>query len=330
MRLLSTLLGDGGGALIAQANGSFWMPRRASSVAGQVDSVFNFILWISLFFFVLIVGLMVVFIVRYRQRSLDEVPEDSPHHSTALELTWTLIPVALVVVIFMVGFKSYLNLIVAPSNAYEVSVTARKWNWQFTYANGHTDPQLHVPVNRPVRLVMQSQDVIHSFFVPDFRVKQDVVPGRYAKVWFEATQEGVFPILCAEFCGTGHSDMQSLVIVHPAAEFDSWLLAAGDFLSKLPPAEGGAILYKNLGCNTCHSLDGSRLVGPTLRGLVGAQRTLKTGEVVTADENYIRNSLLDPQGQIVAGFEPVMPTFQGRVKEQEITALIAFIKSLSD
>lgn len=328
--MLSTLFGEWGVGLLAQASGSFWMPRKASSLAGEVDSIFNFILWISVFFFVLIVGLMVVFILRYRQQDPDDMPEESPSHNNALELTWTLIPVVLVVVIFTFGFKGYLGLTVPPSDAYEVLVTAQKWNWQFTYPNGHTDHELHIPEGRSVRLVMQSEDVIHSFYVPAFRVKQDVVPGRYTKVWFEATETGEFPILCAEYCGTGHSDMITKVIVHPALEFDGWLASAGDFLDNLPPAEAGAMLFKSLGCTACHSSDGSPLVGPTMLGVYGTERALKGGGSVVFDEEYIRSSLLDPQGQISEGYDPVMPTFQGRVNDKEITVIIAFIKSLSE
>ncbi len=330
MKLLSTLFGEWGGGLLAQASGSFWMPRQASTVAGEVDSIFNFILWISFFFFTLIVGLMVVFILRYRQQSPDDLPEPGPNHNTALELTWTLIPVVLVVVIFTFGLKGYLQLSVPPTDSYEVLVTAQKWNWKFTYPNGYSDHELHIPKGRSVRLVMRSEDVIHSFFVPAFRVKQDIVPGRYTKVWFEATEEGEFPILCAEYCGTGHSDMLSRVIVHAASDFDGWLATAGDFLDTLPPAEAGARLFTSLGCTACHSTDGSPMVGPTMKGAYGSERAMKGGGSAIFDEEYVRSSLLDPQGQVVEGFEPVMPTFQGRVNDKEITVIIAFIKSLSE
>lgn len=330
MNVLNSLFGSAQGAFLAQGGGSFWLPRQGTALAGEVDSIFNFILWLSLFFFVLIVGVMVIFIVRYRQRRPGETPAASPSHNTALELTWTLVPVALVVVIFAVGFRGYLRLTVPPVDAYEVLVTGQKWNWQFTYPNGYRDAQLHVPVDRPTRLVMTSEDVIHSFFVPDFRVKQDVVPGRYSKVWFKPEAPGEHVILCAEFCGTGHSDMISKVIVHPAGEFETWLESAGGFLDKLPPAEAGERLTQTLGCNACHSADGSRMVGPSYKGLFGSPRRLKDGSTVTADEDYIRRSILDPQGQVLEGFEPVMPTFQGRVQEKEIAVIIAYIKSLSD
>ena len=324
------LFGNTGSTLLARAGGTFGMPEQASTVAAPVDAVFNVILWISLFFFVLILGVMVIFILRYRQRDHGEVPEDSPSHSNLLEFIWSIIPVALVVVIFVMGFKSFLGLYVMPSDAYEVSVRAQKWSWSFTYPNGYTDSELHVPVNRPIRLVMASDDVLHAFFVPEFRVKRDVVPGRYTKVWFEATRDGEFPIYCAEYCGTGHSDMLSRVIVHPAGEFEPWLASAGDVLGSLPPAEAGASLFTSLGCIACHRIDGTKLVGPSLKDVFGSERTLKGGGSVTADEDYIRRSLLEPTVEVSEGFEPVMPTFQGRVSDDEIGYIIEYIKTLSE
>lgn len=330
MNALFSLYASTAGAGLSSGSGSFWLPRQGTALAGQVDGIFNFLLWLSLFFFTLIVGLMVIFVVRYRQRRHGELASSTVSHNNALELTWTLVPVLLVIVIFFVGFRAYLKLSVPPADAYEVLVTGQKWNWQFTYPNGYRDPQLHVPVDKPIRLVMTSQDVIHSFYVPDFRVKHDVVPGRYTKVWFDPDQPGEHYILCAEFCGTGHSDMVSKVIVHPAGEFETWLAEAGGALDKLPPAEAGERLTKSLGCNACHSVDGSRLVGPSYKGLFGSPRRLKGGASVIADENYLRASMLDPQGQVVEGFEPVMPTFQGRVSEKEIGMIIEYLKTLSD
>ena len=209
-------------------------------------------------------------------------------------------------------------------------VTAQKWSWQFTYPNGYTDENLHVPVDRPIRLVMQSQDVIHSLYVPAFRIKRDVVPGRYNKAWFEATVPGEYQIFCAEYCGTGHSDMLAKAIVHRPGEFESWLRKASDFLSTMTPEEGGRKLYKIHGCGQCHSTDGSPLTGPTFQGIFGHQVSLAGGGTVKVDENYIRESILNPAAKVVAGFEPVMPTFQGRLEDKEITAVIQYINSLSE
>ncbi|HPC82371.1 MAG TPA: cytochrome c oxidase subunit II [Thermoanaerobaculaceae bacterium] len=308
-------------------DGGFWMPPAASTTAGEVDALFHFILWLSAFFFALIVGLMVLFVVRYHRRRAAR-PQRSASHNTALELTWTVIPLVLVVVIFGWGFKVFLDMNTVPADAYEIQVTGQKWKWLFTYPTGHVDENLHVPVNRPVRLVMTSEDVIHSFFVPAFRVKRDVVPGRYSKLWFEAKRAGAFDIFCAEYCGSSHSDMIAKVVVHPEGEFEAWLEKEGNVLSKLPPAEAGERLYRIRGCAQCHSVDGSAGIGPTLQGLFGETVPLAGGGTAIADENYVRESILEPQASVVAGFQPVMPTYKGRLTDAEITALIAYLKTL--
>lgn len=315
-----SIQGDGGGG--------FWLPRAASTGAAPVDALFHFILAISVIFFALIVGLMILFVVRYRRRA-GQGAEASPAHNTPLEITWSVIPLAIVIGIFAWGFKVFMDLATAPANAYEVQVTAQKWSWMYTYPNGHVEDVLHVPGDKPVKLVMTSEDVIHSFFVPAFRVKRDVVPGRYSTLWFEALEAGEYQVYCTEYCGTGHSDMLSKVVVHPPGGFEKWLETASNILNTLPPAEAGERLYRTRGCIQCHSMDGAAGIGPTFRGVIGTQRAMRSGAVLTADENYIRESILEPQAQILAGFEPVMPTYKGRLKDEEITALIAFMKSLN-
>jgi cytochrome c oxidase subunit 2 len=316
------------GRLLSQGDGGFWMPAQRSTYAGDVDSLFFFIFWISLFFFLLIVALMTVFVIRYRARPGHKA-QPRGHHNLPLELSWSIIPTILVVVIFFWGFKSYMKMAVPPQNAYEIQVTGQKWQWLFTYANGHVDPDLHVPADRPVLLVMTSEDVIHSFYVPAFRMKHDVVPGRYSKLWFRAPQPGEYQVFCAEYCGTNHSNMLAKVIVHEPGMFEKWLEEAGNFLDKLPPAEGGEKLYEQRGCKQCHTVDGTRLIGPTFKNVFGRKEALTGGGTITVDENYIRESILDPQAKVVAGFDPVMPTYQGKMKDKEITALIAYMKSLS-
>jgi cytochrome c oxidase subunit 2 len=308
--------------------GSFWMPPQVSTVAHHVDFLFSFILAISVFFFLLIVVVMVFFVIRYRRREGAEA-EASPSHNMALELTWTIIPLVLVVVIFFFGFRGFLDMATPPANAYEVLADGQKWNWSFTYPNGYVDENLHVPVNRPIRLVMTSADVIHSLYVPAFRIKNDVVPGRYTKVWFEATEPGEYELFCAEYCGTSHSDMLALVIVHPPGEFETWLEKASNFLETMTPVEAGQKLYQVRGCQQCHSVDGSAKTGPSFLGLFGRSGQMADGTTVVADENYIRESILEPANKVVAGYEPVMPTYQGRVKDAEITAIIEYLKSLS-
>jgi len=246
----------------------------------------------------------------------------------ALELTWTVIPLILVVVIFVFGFKGYLDMSTPPANAYEILVEGQKWNWSFTYPNGYIDSNLHVPVDRPIRLVMGSQDVIHSLYIPAFRVKMDVVPGRYAKAWFEATEPGEYDLFCAEYCGTSHSDMIAHVVVHPVGEFETWLEKASNFLETMTPVDAGRKLFQVRGCQQCHSVDGSAKTGPSMLGIFGRQENFVDGSTLAVDENYIRESILEPQAKIVAGYEPVMPTYQGRLSDPEIMAIIEYFKSL--
>ncbi len=309
-------------------SGGFWMPSRSSSVAADVDFVFNFILWISVFFTVLIGFLMVFFIIRYRHREGD-TDRGAPSHNTALEVTWSVIPLILVILIFWFGFEAYLDMATSPSEPYEIIVTGQKWNWLFTYPNGYVDANLHVPVDTDVRLVMTSEDVIHSMFIPAFRVKRDVVPGRISHLWFRALDVGEFDIYCAEYCGTSHSDMGAKVVVHPPGEIDAWLEEASNFLDRMSPAEGGAMLYAQRGCPQCHSVDGSINIGPSFLNLYGAERQFEDGTTLIADEEYIQESILYPQAKILNGYESVMPTYQGRLKDREIVAIIEYIKTLS-
>jgi cytochrome c oxidase subunit 2 len=329
--ILGSLLGTIGGIGLSGSGTSeppsFWLPGAASTTAQGVDRVFALIYGIALVFFLLIVALMVVFVVRYRRRAGREAGE-GPSHNTLLELAWTIVPLALVVVIFWQGFKAFLDLATPPANAYEVLVNGQKWKWTFTYPNGYVDDRLHVPVDTPVRLVLSSEDVIHSFFVPSFRMKMDAVPGRYTKTWFRATTPGQYDVFCAEYCGTSHSDMRTTVVVHPAGEFEKWLEDASNLLAKLPPAEAGARLYATRGCAQCHSVDGRSGTGPTFQGLFGHPVPLREGGSVIADENYLRESIVAPEAKVAAGYQPVMPTYKGRLKDGEITAIIEYLKTL--
>ena len=318
MSLLLSVAGDGG---------SFWFPSQSSSVASKVDNLFYFILSLSAFFFVLIVGLMLIFAIRYRRRP-GYVQTDSTDHSDLLEITWSVIPTALVALIFFRGFMGYLDLRTPPAETYEIKVIAKKWSWLFQYPNGYFDSDLHIPINRPVKLTMTSEDVIHSLFVPAFRTKMDVVPGRYTTMWFEATEAGTFPLYCAEYCGTKHSDMLANVVVHASGEFETWLEKASNLLATLPPAEAGKILYQRRGCVQCHTIDGSARTGPTFKGAFGVSQPMTDGSSVVMDENYIRESILEPLKKVHTGFRPVMPSYKGQLKDAEIDAIIEFIKSL--
>jgi cytochrome c oxidase subunit 2 len=307
---------------------TFWMPVEGSANAPAVDWLFRFILVISVIFFVITVALMTWFVYRYRRRP-GVAAERTATHSNRLELTWTIIPLVVALAIFYFGFKQYMDMTVAPENSYEILVTAQKWNWQFTYPNGYSDGNLHVPVDTPVRLVLSSEDVIHSLYIPAFRIKKDAVPGRYNKVWFKATQPGEYTLFCAEYCGRQHSDMLSTVVVHPPGEFETWLAGASSSADKMPPAEAGARLYKARGCASCHTVTDAAGVGPSFKGIYGHEVVLSNGQEASVDEDYLRESILDPAAKVVAGFDPVMPTYKGRITDKEITALIEYIKSLN-
>jgi cytochrome c oxidase subunit 2 len=324
---LSGLVNSG---LLAQGGDSFWMPPRASSVAPAVDFVFNYIMAICAFFFALIMVLLVVFLIVYRRRPGVE-PGPAPSHSTPLEIFWSVIPLGLVVSIFYFGFTTYMEMKNPPRNSLEIGVVAQKWSWAFQYADGTVTDKLHVPVDRPVRLTMQSRDVIHSLFVPAFRVKMDVVPGRYTQAWFKAVTPGEWDLYCAEYCGAGHSDMLSKVVVHKPGEFERWLEESAKAAGSMSPAQRGEKLFRTRGCGACHSTDGTPKTGggPSLKGVFGhAVKVSKGDPVESADENYLRESIVEPNARLVEGFGPIMPTFKGQLKDSEISDLIEYIKTL--
>lgn len=316
--------------LFAQAKGNFWMPEQASTLASSVDRAFDFLLGISVFFFCLIVILMVVFVARYRRRpGVDS--QKTASHNNWLELIWTAIPIGIVCVVFYQGFTTYLDMRVAPANPYEITVNARKWSYNFKYPNGHVDDALYVPAGVPVQLLMSSEDVIHGLSIPAFRINMDIVPGRYTKIWFNAREPGDYQLFCTQYCGTGHSEMKAPVKVLSQTDFDKYLSEADNFVKNLPPEKAGELLFQRRGCPTCHTVDGSRdasHIGPTLKGIWGHQVEFRKGEPLTVDENYIRESILEPSAKIVAGYPDQMPTFKGMLKDEEIGAIIAYIKSL--
>ncbi|MHB8899840.1 MAG: cytochrome c oxidase subunit II [Thermoguttaceae bacterium] len=320
----------GGLILLGQSDGgSFWLPPPENVSSWAVDNVFYYILYLSYFFFALIVGILVLFVVKYRRRPGVEAVRTATQ-SEILEVIWTVIPIILVIIMFYGGFIGYMELRSPPERAYEVLVTARKWSWQFTYPDGTMATDLHVPAGEPVRLVMQSDDVIHSLSIPAFRVKMDVVPGRYTRTWFQAKEPGKFDLYCTEYCGTGHSDMLASVVVHERSDFDAWLVKAADILgNSASPVEAGEKLFRLHGCGSCHSTDGTPRVGPTLKGVFGETHRFIDGSSAAVDETYLRQSVLEPGARVREGFKNQMPTFKGRISDPEITALIQYIKSLS-
>ncbi len=308
--------------------GTLFMPPGSSTVAADVDALFYFILYASMVFFALVVGTAAYFVIRYRRSRYAEATSNVAHN-TKLELAWTIIPLILVLIVFFWGFKGFLRLNIVPKDAIEIKVTGQKWFWSFDYPEGaSTINELVVPVDKPVKLLISSQDVIHSFFVPGFRIKMDAVPNRYTITWFEANRVGVYDLFCAEYCGTKHSEMYGQVKVVSSREFAEWTDETSASGEGLTPEEFGARLYQSKACITCHSIDGKAGNGPTFLGIYGSTHNLVDGGEVTVDENYIRESLLNPTAKVVMGYQPIMPTYQGLLKDRELDALIAYLKSL--
>lgn len=295
-------------------------------MARAVDNLLYFWGTVSSFFLVLIFTMVLVFAIIYRRRSESERPRPITG-SLKLELLWTSIPLFLVMIMFGWGAKVFYDLQTPPRETLNLYVVGKQWMWKIQHPEGNREiNELHVPVGTPVKLQMTSEDVIHSFYVPAFRIKMDVVPGRYTTAWFEATKPGKYHLFCAEFCGTDHSRMVGSVYVMEPDEYQAWLV--GDTGPALSMAEAGGQLFNRLSCHTCHSSEsGSR--GPDLAGIYGQPVSLISGETVIADEDYLRESILDPTAKIVAGYAPVMPTFRGQLNEEELLRLIAYIRSLS-
>ena len=298
-------------------------PQRASTMAGNVDALYIFLLIVSGLMTLLIFVCVVFFAARFRHRP--GVQAEQIEGSTPLELTWSIIPMGVFLVIFFWGAVVYFQERTPPRDATEVYVVAKQWMWKLEHAEGQREiNELHVPVGRDVKMIMTSQDAIHSFYVPAFRIKQDVLPGRYTVAWFRATRPGTYHLFCAEYCGTQHSGMIGSVVVMEPAQYEVWMSGG----STGPLSASGEKVFAELGCATCHRPDAEGR-GPNLQGLFGRTVQLEDGRTVTADENYIRESILDPGAKVVKGFKPVMPTFQGIVSEEQLNALVAYVKSLS-
>jgi len=300
-------------------------PEQASTMAARVDALFYFLVAVSVFFSTLIFVLIIVFAIKYRRRSENERPQAIPGN-LRLEVLWTTIPLALTMVMFVWGAKVYFDISYPPIDALEISVVAKQWMWKAQHPEGQSEiNELHVPAQRPVKLVMTSQDVIHDFFVPAFRVKKDVLPGRYTTVWFEATRPGSYRLFCAQYCGTQHAGMVGRIVVMEPSEFQAWLSGGAAGVSM---AGAGETLFQRLGCAACHLPNGTGR-GPSLVGLIGKKVRLQGGGSVTADEGYIRESILHPQAKLVAGYPPVMSTFKGLISEDGIMQILAYLKSLN-
>ncbi len=307
-----------------------WLPPQESTTAHEIDSLFNFILYTSTLLTVIVAAAMVYFVWKYRRKSNADRAVDVKE-SKFLELVWVIVPTLLVVAVFFWGFTSYVETSIPPADSYEINVKGQKWFWSFEYNNGiQTTNEIVVPVNTPIKLQMTSQDVLHSFYVPEFRIKHDVIPNRYSYVWFEAPEEGTYQVLCTEYCGTSHSNMGALIKVVGRQEFTDWVASgggAGQADNSL--VEYGAQLYEKQQCSTCHSIDGSGGTGPSWLNIWGKNHQFTDGTAALVDEAYLIESILYPGNKIVTGYQNQMPAYQGKLNDGQLAGIIAYIKDLS-
>jgi cytochrome c oxidase subunit II len=299
-------------------------PDNASTMAGRVDALYFFLLAVAAFFSLLIAGLIVYYAVKYRRRNPDSIGEVI-QGGLVLEITWTVVPLLITMVIFVWGASVYFAMAHPPDETLNIYVVGKQWMWKFQHLDGQREiNELHVPVGRAVKLIATSEDVIHDVFLPEFRVKADVLPGRYVNIWFQATKPGRFHLFCAEYCGTRHSGMIGEIVVMEPNDYQVWLSGGAPEGSL---ASAGEKLFADLACNTCHRPDAQGR-GPVLEGLFGKTVTLQSGENAVVDEAYVRESILLPSAKIAAGYQPIMPTFQGLVSEEQLLELIEYVKSL--
>lgn len=312
---------------------SLWFPYKASTVASQVDNIYFFIAAVTVFFTVFIGALSLYFAFRYKRRSANE--QGKPIHGNhILEILWVVVPTIIVLVIFFWGAVVFFQIKQTPKGALEFYGVGKQWMWKFQHPSGQREiNDLHVPTGKPIQMTLTSEDVIHSFYVPAFRVKMDVLPGRYTSVWFEATRPGEYHLFCAEYCGTKHSQMIGKVIVMTPEDYAAWLKGAeGAAVAAAPaqtqtPAESGKRLFEEFRCNTCHTAVATAL-GPALDGVFGSTVELVTGEKIVANDEYVRESILYPQAKVIKGFAPVMPTFKTQLSEEQLMQIVAYLKTL--
>ncbi len=299
-------------------------PTQASTIAGEVDGLYLYLIAVTVVFSLGIAAVLVYFAVKYRRRSESYRPAEI-HGSLVLEIVWSVIPLGLCAVMFVWGAQVFFHMNRPPDDAMTVTVVGKRWMWKIQHPTGQREiNELHVPVGKPVKLMLTSEDVIHSFFIPAFRMKKDVIPGRYNVAWFEPTRAGEFHLFCAEYCGTEHSRMIGKIVVLEPDAYQTWL-AGGPV--PVSPAAAGEKLFTERNCVTCHRGDtGAR--GPLIAGIFGKRIALQNGETVLADEAYIRESILSPAARIVAGYQPIMPPYQGQLTEEQLLQLIAYLQSL--
>jgi cytochrome c oxidase subunit II len=300
-------------------------PEAASSYAGQIDNLYFFLVALTVVMTLGIGAVALFFFVKYRRRSESECPEEI-EGSLVLEITWSVIPLIICLGIFFWGTNIYMGMVKAPADSVPVYVVGKQWMWKLQHPDGRREiNELHVPIGQNTRIIMASEDVLHSFYVPAFRTKMDVVPGKYTSLWFRPTKVGTYRLFCAEYCGTSHASMNGWVHVLSEADYAAWL--SGNVANE-SMEEAGERLFTENKCNTCHAATGSTQLGPSLSGIYGESVTLQNGRTVTVDDAYIRESILQPLAKIVTGFNPVMPTYETQLSEQQIMQIISYIKTL--
>jgi cytochrome c oxidase subunit II len=307
------------------ANAQSFMPPEGTELAGQIDSLYAFLLWVSAISSVLVIGGLTYFAIKYKRNSEnDKTPNIT--HNTFLEFVWSFVPFVIFMIVFGWGWYLFHQLRTAPANAFEVRVDGQKWYWNFVYKSGKTSTgTLVVPAGEPIKLVMTSRDVLHSFFVPAFRIKQDVVPGMYSTLWFNAPKPGNYQVFCTEYCGDQHSAMLAKVQVLPRADFDKWL--QDNPYKGLTLAQVGQVAF-GAKCTVCHHPTAEKKVGPGMLALFGKNREFTDGTSLVADENYIRESILNPMAKVVKDYPGAMPTFLGQLSEDELNGIIEYLKTL--
>ena len=304
-------------------NGSVWLPDPGTALAGEVDSLFWFVFWTSTIIFAMVIAAKVYFMLKYKRKSEQEVPQPVEEHK-GLEAVWIVLPTILTLIVFTWGFDVFVKLNSAPPDSYQINIRAQQWSWEFSYNEGATSyTELYVPVGVPVKLNMTSADVIHSFYVPQFRIKQDVVPNRYSSVWFQADEVGEYDIHCTEYCGTQHSGMNAKVMVVSEEDFAMWIAEQSQ---DLPPAVLGEQVFAQ--CRACHSIDGTPGIGPSLQGIYGETHTFTDGTSAEVDDDYLLESIVNPMAKVREGFQPVMPAGFSALSQKQLDGLVAYIKSL--
>lgn len=315
--------------LLNQAVAGTFMPDQGTAIAKQVDNLYGFLLVVSFISCAILIGGMIYFAVKYKRKSAnDQTPYIT--HDTRLEILWSVVPLVIFLFVFAWGWVVYHDMRTMPTNGLEIHVTGKQWVWTATYKNGVVSPDVVVPVNKDVKLILSSEDVIHSFYIPTFRIKQDAVPGRYSAIWFRAEKLGEFQVFCAEFCGTSHSGMMTKVKVLSQEDYDKWLIAESE-VGNLTLAQQGAKIFQTRACASCHNVDNPAVkIGPSLYQKWGTQEAFDDGTTGVFDENYFRQSIMEPQAKIVKGYPrpSPMPSFQGQLSEKQVNALVEYIKGL--